>query len=313
MTDTGLVDVHAHFTTDPYIAAAKAAGHVRADGMPEQHWPRWSAEEHLRLMDDLGIARSMLSISSPGVHFGDDAAARDLARSVNEAGAAVVARHPDRFGLFASLPLPDVAGALDELRHAFDDLRADGVVLMSNSRGTYLGDDRTDPLLAELDRRRGVAFLHPTSAPGHEHTDLGYPSPMIEFLFDTARAVLSYVLSGAAERYPNIRVVVPHGGGVLPLLADRTEMFRALLGSGGDRTVTDQLRGFWYELAGTPGALRTAALDAVAAPDHLLYGSDYPWTPAGLAGDLLRALDRVSEDGWRGRTTGNAEKLFGGR
>lgn len=305
-----LVDVHAHFTTDHYIETAKASGHAQADGMPEAFWPRWRVDDQLRLMDKLGIGRSMLSISSPGVHFGDDAAARELARSVNEAGAAEVAAHPDRFGLFASLPLPDVEGSLAELDHAFDTLGADGVVLMSNSQGVYFGDERMDQVLSELNRRAAVVFLHPTSAACHEVVDLGFPRPMIEFLFDTARTVVEYVLSGSAERYPGIRVIVPHGGGVIPLLADRVEMFRTLLRGEGGRTVQDQLRAFYFDLAGTPSAQQMAVLEAVADREHLLYGSDYPWTPADLAGRLLGGLDQVAGDGWRGRTTRNAERLL---
>lgn len=310
MTASPLIDVHAHYTTDHYIETAKANGHARADGMPEEYWPRWNPEDHLRLMDDLGIGRSVLSMSSPGVHFGDDAVARDLARSVNEAGAAAVAGHPDRFGLFASLPLPDVEGSLAELGHAFDELGADGVVLMSNSQGVYFGDSRMDRVLAELNRRGAVVLLHPTSTACGASSGLDFPRPMIEFLFDAARTVIQYVLSGSAERYPDIRVIVPHGGGVIPLLADRVEMFRTLLGQGAGRSIHDLLRGFYFELAGTPSEARTNALETVAGPDHLLYGSDYPWTPANLAGRLLDDLDRVTGDGWRQRTTRNAERLF---
>lgn len=312
MADNRLIDVHAHYTTEAYVAAAKAAGHVRADGMPEEHWPQWDPDTHLRLMDDLGIERSVLSVSSPGVHFGDDEAARALARSVNEAGAEAVARHPDRFGLFASLPLPDVDGALDELRYSFDELNADGVVILSNSRGTYLGDPRMEPVLDELDRRRAVVFLHPTSIAAHDQVDLGYPNPMMEFLFDTARTVVSYVMSGAAARHPGIRLVVPHGAGVLPLLVDRVEMFGTMLGGAedGGPGIRELVRTFWFDLAGAPNPLRTAALSSVADPGHLLYGSDYPWTPAGLVGDLLQRLDQEGDADWRARTTSNARRLL---
>jgi len=105
-TDQQLVDVHAHFLTDAYVVAARAAGHIHPDGMAG--WPPWSAGEHLRLMDRWRVATAMLSISSPGTHFGDDAAARRLTREVNEAGAAISRAYPGRFGHFASLPLPDV-------------------------------------------------------------------------------------------------------------------------------------------------------------------------------------------------------------
>lgn len=244
MNDHELIDVHAHFTTDSYIDAAKAAGHNDPDGMPEAYWPRWDPKTHIDLMDEAGIARAMLSMSSPGVYFGDDAAARVLAREVNEAGAEAKKNHPDRFGLFATLPLPDIDGALEEVAYSFDALGADGIVLMTNYSGLYLGDAKVRPMLAELDRRGAIVLLHPTSCAGHEALALGRPRPMIEFLFDTARTVVDYILSGAARQYPHIRVVVPHAGGVIPLLADRLELFRHIAGDTEGPTV-EELLGRW--------------------------------------------------------------------
>jgi predicted TIM-barrel fold metal-dependent hydrolase len=241
--EPGLIDVHSHFVTDSYVRQATAAGHQHPDGM--DGWPTWSAEEHLALMDRHGIATAMLSMSSPGVHFGDDDAARRLAREVNEDAAAVVTAHPDRFGFFASLPLPDVDGALAEIRYALDDLGADGVVLLSNFRGTYLGSPDLEPVLAELDRRRAVVFLHPTSPAGWEWSALGKPRPMIEYIFDTTRTVTDLLTSGALEHHPNMTVVVPHCGGALPVLADRIgEFMRQFLGAHAEPTAdaVEQLR-----------------------------------------------------------------------
>ena len=168
---TPLVDVHAHFLTDAYVSAARAAGHEHPDGMPG--WPSWSAGQHLQLMDQWGVARSILSISSPGVHFGDDQAARELTRHVNDAGAAVARAHPDRFGHFASLPLPDVEGSLAELACALDDLGSDGVAVETSAGGIYLGDARYAPLYEELNRRHTVVFAHPTSPPCAQEVALG--------------------------------------------------------------------------------------------------------------------------------------------
>ncbi|MGW7645211.1 amidohydrolase family protein [Streptomyces bobili] len=158
---SGLVDVHAHLLPDFYVQQATAAGHAHPDGMGG--WPSWSVTAHLDLMDRNGIETAMLSISSPGVHFGDDKTARLLARRVNEYAAELTRDHPGRFGNFVSLPLPDVDGTLEEIPWAFDELGADGVALMTHTHGMYLGDERLDPVFAELDRRRAVVFLHPTS------------------------------------------------------------------------------------------------------------------------------------------------------
>ncbi|XVU27729.1 amidohydrolase family protein [Actinoplanes sp. CA-054009] len=303
---TGLIDIHAHFVTDGYVAAARTAGIDHPDGMPG--WPGWSAPDHLDLMDRGGIAKAYLSISSPGVHFGADDDARALAREVNEFGAAVRRRHPERFGHFAALPLPDVDGAIAEAGHALDVLGADGVVVESNHDGIYLGDTRFEPLWAELDRRGALVFVHPTSPPHADGVALGRPRPMLEFLFDTARTASDLVFTGVLTRYPAIRWVLTHGGGVLPLLADRMQMFRAMVPTepADAPGVTEQLSEIWYDMAGTPFPRQIPTLDAAFGTAKLVYGSDYCWTPAPLALAQIATIDPV----WRELTTANAEKLF---
>ncbi|TDD90447.1 amidohydrolase [Actinomadura darangshiensis] len=314
MSTQGLVDFHAHFTTARYIEAAKAGGHVQPDGMPEDYWPRWTADEHLAFMDEAGIAKAMLSLSSPGTHFGDDRAARSLTREINEFCAEEVRGHPDRFGQFATLPLPDVDGALAEIAYSFDELGADGVALLSNHAGIRLADERFTPLLAELDRRAAVVLLHPTSCAGHEELSSGRPRPMIEFLFETARTVIDLILSGAATRFSRIRLIVPHLGGVLPLLTERVEAFRTISGEAAGRaTVADILGRFYYDLAGMPSKQQIAALAGIARPERLLYGSDYAWTQRDLALRLLTTLDSALADAhrdWQSLTTRNAELLL---
>ena len=314
MTDSGLIDVHAHFTTESYIAQAKAAGHRHADGMPEEFWPEWTAARQLDLMDAAGIARAMLSMSSPGVHFGNDRAARSLAREVNESAAEIIRGHPQRFGLFATLPLPDTDGALEEITYSFDELGAGGVVLLSNSAGRYLGHPQLDPVLAELDRRAAVVLLHPTSCVGYENVSCGRPRPIIEFMFDTARSIVDLVLSGAADRYPNLKMIVPHAGGVLPLLADRVERFRSIGEEPGDRrTVKAVLAQLYYDLAGDPSPAQLEALRTVSTSDRLLYGSDCAWTRQEQVLRTIRMLDVTDArhgETWRQLTTRNAKRLL---
>ncbi|WP_432944753.1 amidohydrolase family protein [Kribbella sp. CA-253562] len=306
----GLIDVHAHFLLPEYVTAAERAGHLRPDGMPA--WPVWNAARHLRLMDRTGIAKSILSVSSPGVHFGDDFRAQVLARRMNEAAAELGKDHPGRFGFFASLPLPDVAGALVELEHAYDVLGADGIILNSNAGGQYPGDPSWEQLWRALDERAAVVFLHPTSPPQWRQVSLDRPRPMIEFLFDSARAVTDLVLTGILSRYPRIRFVVTHAGGVIPLLGDRLDLYRATFDpTSGLPSVTDQLKHLWYDVAGTPVPNQLPALQAVAGADHLLYGSDHCFTPSEAVADQIAALDEAAvAEGWRPRTTANAVRLL---
>ncbi|MDC2960339.1 amidohydrolase family protein [Streptomyces gilvifuscus] len=314
MSTDGLIDVHAHFVTDSYVRQATAAGHDKPDGVPA--WPAWSAEAHLELMDRGGIETALLSVSSPGVFFGDADAARRLAREVNEDGAAVVREHPGRFGLFASLPVPDVDGALAEIAHAFDVLGADGVVLETNTHGVYLGDERLEPVFAELARRHAVVLLHPTSPVCWEQTALGRPRPMVEFIFDTARTVTDLLFAGTLERHPDLRVIVPHCGGALPVLADRINGFMKLFmpAEPDAPDAVAQLRRLYYDLAGPAFPRQVPALLGLADPDHLLYGSDYCWTPAPAAeahaASFSEAPAPVDGTTWRSLTATNARTLF---
>ena len=309
---SALVDVHGHFLTDRYVAAARAAGHQQPDGMPA--WPSWSAQEHLRLMDEWGIAATVLSISSPGVHFGDDIAARELARHVNDTGAGTAHAYPDRFAHFASLPLPDIDGSLAELCRAFDELGSIGVAVETSTGGVYLGDPRYEPLYAELDTRRAVVFVHPTSPPGYEQIALGRPRPMLEFIFDTARAVADLLFAGVFVRYPRIEWIIPHGGGALPLLADRIDLFRRMLPgpASADPTVNDQLRALWFDTAGTPFPRQVPTLAGTVGTEHLLYGSDYCWTPPPAVAQQIQSIRQAppANGSWAELTTRNARRLF---
>ena len=311
---TGFIDVHAHFLTGSYVAQARAAGHDVPDGMPA--WPDWSAAAHLELMDRTGIDTAVLSISSPGTHFGDDDASRRLAREVNDAGAQIVHDHSGRFGLFASLPLPDTDGAVSELGYAFDTLGADGVIVETNAHGVYLGDERLEPVFAELARRRATVLVHPTSPPCWQQTALGRPRPMIEFIFDTARAVTDLILTGTLTRHPGMHIIVPHGGGALPLLADRINAFLSASPPPHDRSPDPvaQLRRLYYDLAGTPFPRQVPALLSLIGPGQLLYGSDFCFTPALGIEMQIAAINAapvpVQGATWQSLSTGNALHLL---
>lgn len=271
----------------------KAAGHSRPDGF--HVLPDWDPAAALEMMDRQEIDVSILSVSSPGVHFGDDQAARRLARHVNDEGAAYVSDYPGHFGLFASLPLPDLDGSMEELDRALDELEADGVVLSTNSGGVYVGDAALDPLFAELDRRGAVVFIHPTSPPCWERTALGFPRPLIEFMFETTRAVTSVVLGGARRRFPNVRFIIPHGGAALPVLVDRIGAFVEGVPDLGDvdsrAEVLDALGTLWYDLAGAPIPRQLPALLTLVDSSRLLYGSDWPFTPEAGVEILAEALE----------------------
>lgn len=313
-----LVDVHHHFLPDPYRRAAIAAGHARPDGMPAL--PAWSEAQMLAMMDEVGVEFAALSISSPGTHFGDDVAARELSRLVNEEGARLKHAHPTRVGFFASLPLPHVDSAMAEIEHAFDTLEADGVVLYSNTGGIYPGDRRFDPVFAELNRRRATVFLHPASphCPCCQEGEQALPRPVLEFMFETTRAVAHLITSGTLARHPDLKVIVPHAGATMPVLADRIAatasagLIPGLQGQGPD-TVFSALGRLYYDVAGMPVPRLLPALRTFADPERLLYGSDWPFTPQGAVRSLLAGMENhlaAERAVLAGIRRGNAARLF---
>ena len=306
-----LVDVHAHYLTDRYVRAARAAGVDHPDGMPA--WPSWSVESHLELMDRHDIARAVLSISSPGVHFGDDAAARGLASHVNDHAAEVSRERPDRFGFFGALPLPDVIGAVQEAERVLDDLGADGVGLLSNHCGSYLSDPSLEPLWEVLDARAAVVHVHPTSPVGWEHLP-PRPRPMLEFPFETTRTFVELLLAGVTSRHPRIRFIASHCGGALPLLVERVERFLGAFAAGPTPAVRAPMSRLWFDSAGTPFPEPLPALAGVVGEDRIVYGSDYCFTPpaavAGALGSIAAAAPPRSAPSWTELMTRNAHTLF---
>jgi 6-methylsalicylate decarboxylase len=299
------VDTHHHVVPPDYAAWLGRQG-IAAGGLPI---PEWTPESALALMDERRVATAILSVSTPGVHLGDDADARAMARDVNEYAAAMARGHPSRFGFFATLCLPDVRGSLTELEHAFDALGADGVVLLANSRGVYLGEKAFDPLFEELNRRKAVVFVHPSILPGLEALP-GVPTFVADFLLDTTRAAILLSRSGTLDRYPDLKFILSHAGGIVPYAAYRFSA--ASSPSGNPLDGIAQLKRFYFDtaLSGSPTAL--PSLLAFAEPDHVLFGSDFPYAPAPVVGAFTGMYESfpMSEAQRRSIDRGAAERLL---
>lgn len=281
------------------------------------------------MMHRVNISKSILSITSPGTHLkpGDDQLARKTARYCNDFAADLKRRKPEQFGFWASLPLPDTQGSLDEIKHAFDELNADGVTLETNHHGQYLGHRDFDPVFDELNHRRSIVFIHPTTPcmpSGEKAVPLpDYPRPMFEFLFDTARAVINLFLSGTVSRCPHITFVIPHVGGALPPLINRFSVIPNLLNLPDmDKQVTpawvkERLnRQFYFDTAGWAFPEQIRGLLPYISVERILYGSDFPYTPLGgvlaLSADHDKYLHEVfpEEKDQRALCTGNAVRLL---
>jgi predicted TIM-barrel fold metal-dependent hydrolase len=299
------VDTHHHVVPPEYAAWLRKKG-MAAGGLPI---PDWSPGAALALMDQHGVETAILSVSTPGVNLGDDAEARALARDVNEYASAMARSHPARFGFFATLCLPDVRGSLAELEHACDALGAVGVVLLANSRGIYLGDASFDPLFEELHRRKSVVFVHPSLVPGLEPLP-GVPAFVADFLLDTTRAAILLARSGTLERYPDLRIILAHAGGIVPYAAYRISAATSPAGNPQDGIA--QLKRFYFDtaLSGSPTVL--PSLLAFAAPDHVLFGSDFPYAPPPVVSAFTGMYEAfgMTESQRRSIDRGAAERLF---
>jgi 6-methylsalicylate decarboxylase len=276
------VDVHHHILPDVFWRATNDAHSPVGGILPAP----WSKESTLSYMDDAGINVAITSISTPGVHMGDDAAASDLARRVNELSAELVQERPDRFGGFAALPLPDVDGALRALEYGLDVLKLDGVILFSNARGIYLGDPRFRPLFDELERRAAIVFVHPNASPDSAARGLGLPDSLIDFTADTTRAVAQLHYGNTFARTPNVKYIFSHAGGTIPYLATRFSIVDEMniIPGGEERgTAADTLRRLYWDtaLSWRPPILRM--LRSEVGTGHVLFGSDYPYLRRDLA------------------------------
>lgn len=298
------IDTHHHLVPPAYAAWLKARG-LDAGGLPI---PDWSEEGALDMLEAAGIQTGILSVSTPGVHLGDDAEAREKAREVNEFAAALVARHPGRLGFFATLTLPDVEGAMAEAAHALDVLKADGVVLLANVRGTYLGDPAWEPLMALLHARKAVVFVHPSELPCAPVP--GIPPFAADFLLDTTRAAIHYAQSGALERYPDLKIILSHAGGFLPYAAERVA--RICSPDGQNPGGIARLRRFYFDTALSSSPYALPALLAFADPTHITYGSDWPYAPKARGLHFAQMLDEfpLTSAQREAIDRGNALRLF---
>jgi aminocarboxymuconate-semialdehyde decarboxylase len=306
------IDVHHHILPDFFWRETNEE-HGPVGGIAP---PPWSKESALSFMDDAGIDVAVTSISTPGVHTGDDARARSLARRCNELAADLVRARPERFGAFACLPMPDIEGSFAELSYALDVLKADGVVLFSNARGVYLGDPKFDVIFEELERRRAVVFVHPTASPDPSAHALGLPDSLLDFVADTSRAIAHLHYSNTFARTPNVKYIFSHAGGTIPYLASRFAVVDEMgVIDGGDErgTAADMFRRLYWDTALSWRDPVLQLLQSVVGMDRVLFGSDFPYLRRDLAIGSREQLGRTKalSDDERAAVLGeNAMKLL---
>ena len=286
-TKISIVDVHHHLAPPAFIADLKKRG------SDERKLMEWTPEKSLADMDSAGVATAMLSITEPGIWFGDDDAAVVLARACNEYGAKLVADGGGRFGLFAVLPLPSVEGSLREIAYAFDTLKADGVGLMTSYGDKWLGDSAFAPVMDELNRRKAVVYTHPIQPACCRNLIAEVPRSVVEFGTDTSRTIASLLFTGTASRCPDIKFIFSHAGGTMPFLIERfvrlpksSKEVAAKVPEG----VMPLLRKFYYDTAQTANPAAMAALTKVVPTSQIVFGTDFPFRTSA---DHVEGLKKI--------------------
>src|ERR1700735_1483653 len=276
------IDTHHHILPDFFWQATENAN-APVGGLAPLHWSKGAS---ISFMDDAGIDVAVVSLSTPGVHTGDSAKARALARRCNEFSAELVHLRPDRFGGFACLPLPDVDASLAELSYALDVLGLNGVVLFTNSTGVYLGDPVLEPVFEELESRKSVVYVHPNPSPDAVAHSLGLPDNLLDFPTDTNRAVAQMHYTNRFARTPNVKYIFSHAGGSIPYLAARFAIIdeMAFIPGGEERgSAADMFRRIYWDTALSASDPVLHMLRDVTGTNQVLFGTDFPYLRPDLA------------------------------
>jgi predicted TIM-barrel fold metal-dependent hydrolase len=278
-----MIDVHHHIFPPAFLAAAKDSFSNPASRA--RLVSEWTAQKALAQMEENGVAAAIVSITNPGIWFGDVQAARSLARNCNEYAAQLARDHPDRFGFFAAVPLPDTEGSLREIAYALDVLKADGIGLLTSYGDKWPGDPAYAGVFDELNRRKAVVYFHPTAPNCCRGLMPEVPDALTEFPHDTTRAITSLLYSGSFARFQDIRFIFSHAGGTIPMLAGRiSQVGGSLFGIDNKvpRGVEHELKRLHYEIANSANRSTIAALMNLVPTSQIMFGSDYPFVPTGV-------------------------------
>ena len=288
----GVIDVHSHIITPEFVSSLENEGRLMDEGFP---LPKYGVENHLKWMDEVGVQTSVLTLAAP------QPSSVQTVRKANEAAARIKKEHPGRFKFCAALPLPDVSKAIEEAKFALDTLKADGIKLATNVGGQYLGAPELDTLFSVLNERKAVIILHPhRPEPVNRQVMQQTPLAMQEYLSETTRAVANMISRNVLARYPQVKVVVPHCGAYLPLMVPRMKSLTPVMQANrlvGDINWEANLAALYYDLAGAHSPEVIRMLLTITTPDHLLYGSDYPYVaPQVLTQSLARMKQYLTDE-----------------
>lgn len=306
----GAIDVHHHLLPPSFLDPIK--NQLVASG--RTNLVDWTPSVSIDRMDKKGIATAILSpaLRLVGDSFSNGTEmARGMVRTHNEYNAQLIKDYPGRFGMFAALSLPDQEGSLKEIEYALDVLKADGIGLWTSYLDKWPGDPAFAPVFEELNRRKAVVFFHPSTATCCRNLMPGIAPGVIEYDIDTGRAITSLLVNGTFAKFPNIRFIFSHSGGILPVVAARiADDFPEGHAASAPHGVPYQLKKLYYEVAHATSAPALAALTRLVPMSQIMLGTDFPMvddmditlrglTAYGFSAADLRSIHRA-----------NAEQLF---
>jgi predicted TIM-barrel fold metal-dependent hydrolase len=292
-----LIDVHSHIIPPFYLAENRDRIAGSRGGEISRAWLEWTPQQTLIAMNEHGVETATLSLSTPGVWFGNAEEARATARRVNEYGAELVRNHPGRFGLFAAVPLPDTEGSLREIEYALDVLKADGIGLLTSYGDKWLGDPAYRTVLEELNRRKAVVFVHPTTPNCCRTLMPGIATLVAEVPQDTTRTIISLLFSGTLTQLKDIRFIFCHAGGTVPMVAARLTQYGPKdLTEKLPRGVEYELKRLYYDIAVSGYRPAIAALTGLIPTNQILFGSDFPYRALGETADSMPQLGLSEAD-----------------
>lgn len=290
------IDFQAHYLPSAYYEFLESEELFMPDGFPT---PDWDEDFQKEVMEYLGIEFTFLTISSPSLYTKDKKKTCEFTRKVNEEGARIISRNPEHLGMIATMPLPYVEESIEEAIYAIHTLKADGIGLMTNYGGIYVGDKRLDPLMEVLNKEKALVILHPTEPPLNiPGVCEGMSVPAMEYFFETTRTFSNMVIHDLFERYPDIKWVLPHAGAFISILADRFESFALMLRFSNPNLGADIMKSMkhvYYDVAGFSEPKQIEMLLRNVDESHLLYGSDTPYTPIEACIGQAEALENTEK------------------
>ena len=279
------IDVHAHAFPPRYMMALKK--YLGKSSSIRSNW-EWDEARYLREMDQWGITVQMLSLSHAYAYFENASMATDLCRTANDEYAEICARRPERFRMFALVPLIDADRACEELERIRRVPGFSGIALSTNIRGRVLDDPSFASFFDYANRSHTVIFLHPLARTLPEEWSCYRLEHLIGLPVDTTFALSRLALSGFLDRYTNLSVIAAHVGGALPYLAPRIE--RAYREGTGKHKPSYYFRKFFYDTSGPTHEAILACVAKMFGPEKIVFGTDYPF---GLGQEGMQYIEHA--------------------